>query len=107
MSEILPAHSCAVCGTFTWCEMVPVQVHARHEAGRLRMPVCEPCARALHDNPMDGATAGGVAQGFLHVWDQLDPAGRLALLRLIQLARHGGPEQEELPFHLADPPPPD
>jgi hypothetical protein len=85
----LPAHNCAVCGRFGWCEMVPVVAPSRRTREVLTLPVCEQCGDRLFAAEAEITEAPEVMGALTALWDHLGPAERILLLRLFQIARRG------------------
>jgi hypothetical protein len=85
----LPAHNCAVCGRFGWCEMVPVVAPSRRTREVLTLPICEDCGNRLFAAEAEISEAPAVMGALTAIWDRLPVPERILLLRLFQIARRG------------------
>ncbi|MDB4948239.1 MAG: hypothetical protein JWM27_888 [Gemmatimonadetes bacterium] len=85
----LPAHNCAVCGRFAWCEMVPVIAPSRRSREVLTLPVCDECGNRLFAAEAEVSDAPGVMSALTQLWGRLELSERILMLRLFQIARRG------------------
>jgi hypothetical protein len=85
----LPAHNCAVCGRFGWCEMAPVLPPSRRTREVLTLPICVECSDRLFTAEGEVADTLSIMDGVMAVWNRLEPGERVLLLRLFQIARRG------------------
>ena len=85
----LPAHNCAVCGRFGWCEMAPVLPPSRRTREVLTLPICVECSDRLFSAEAGISDTPEIMGAVMEIWNRLDDRGRLLLLRLFQIARRG------------------
>jgi hypothetical protein len=85
----LPAHNCAVCGRFGWCEMAPVLAPSRRTREVLTLPICTECSERLYASEGEVADTLPIMDAVTAVWNRLETGERILLLRLFQIARRG------------------